>query len=107
MSEEDAEAIEWAEENKGDFKLKSDPNFVVPEDLRTNARMKRNEMLLFTEDIHVVRMTYNQEFLALRDHKMVLREQILQNNTRIEKINEALVYVPEPKNAKPQMPNPF
>ncbi|CAM6106313.1 unnamed protein product [Calypogeia fissa] len=97
VSEEDAQAIQWAEENRGDFKLKSDPNFVVPEDLRTNHRMKRNEMLLFTAEIHNVRMTFNKEFLDLRDHKMVLREKILQNNARIEKINEALKVAGKPE----------
>jgi hypothetical protein len=34
---EDLENIKWAEENLGDFKLKSSNDFVVPEDQRMNV----------------------------------------------------------------------
>ncbi|KAL2650271.1 hypothetical protein R1flu_018399 [Riccia fluitans] len=67
VSEEDAKAIEDAESNKGDFKLKSDPAYIVPEELQVNARIQRNEMLLFTEEIYLQKMAFNQEFLALRE----------------------------------------
>ena len=42
----DMAAIEFAKKNVGDFKLKSDPDYVVPEDQRINAEMKRREMIL-------------------------------------------------------------
>ncbi|KAL2620171.1 hypothetical protein R1flu_000376 [Riccia fluitans] len=94
VSEEDAKAIEDAESNKGDFKLKSDPAYIVPEELQVNARIKRNEMLLFTEEIYLQKMAFNQEFLALRVQKKEMREEIAKNNQRISQINSILKCVP-------------
>ncbi|BBN11831.1 cilia- and flagella-associated protein 44 [Marchantia polymorpha subsp. ruderalis] len=90
VSDEDAQAIEYAENNKGDFKLKSDPLYIVPEDLRVNARLKRNEMLLFSEDVYLQRMAYNKELLALRASKKLICEQIAKNNERVSQINNIL-----------------
>ncbi len=41
----DLAAIEFAQENMGDYKLKTDPEYVVPEHLRINAEKKRRQMV--------------------------------------------------------------
>ncbi len=41
----DIAAIEYAQEHMGDYKLKTDPDYVVPEHLRINAEKKRRQMV--------------------------------------------------------------
>lgn len=52
----DATAIAYAEKNKGDFKLKEDPAYVVPEHLRVNAEKKLRQMILLEESIYTLKM---------------------------------------------------
>lgn len=66
---DDVDAIREAEANMGDFKLKSDPNYVVPEGERMNKEKKRRQMILLEEGMYNIRMEFNRRFLALRDVK--------------------------------------
>ena len=95
---QDVAAIAWAEKNMGDFKLKTDENYVVPEHQRINADKKRRQvlmavwdgssflrcrdvlcrgnavcnapqMVLLEESVHSIKMGFNDRFLALRDLK--------------------------------------
>ncbi len=63
----DVAAIDEAERNMGDFKLKSDPTYVVPEEERMTPQRKRYQMLLLEEAMHGARMDFNRRFLALRE----------------------------------------
>ena len=65
----DVAAIREAEANMGDFKLKSDPDYVVPEEERMNKEKKRRQMILLEEGMYNIRMEFNRRFLALRDVK--------------------------------------
>jgi hypothetical protein len=65
----DVALIVEAENNMGDFKLKSDPEFVVPEEERLNTEKKRRQMILLEEGMYNIRMEFNSRFLALRDVK--------------------------------------
>lgn len=62
-------AIAEAERNMGDFKLKSDPAYVVPEEERMTPQRKRFQMLLLEEAMFGARMDFNRRFLALREVK--------------------------------------
>lgn len=46
INPKDVAAINYAKKNVGDFKLKSDPSYVVPEDQSLSAETKRREMIL-------------------------------------------------------------
>merc|ERR1719204_1283520 len=70
----DVAAIKYAEDNQGDFKLKSDSNYVVPESQRVNAGQKRRQMVLLQESVNFIKMGLNERLLALRD----LRKRIVQ-----------------------------
>ncbi|KAG2482730.1 hypothetical protein HYH03_018361 [Edaphochlamys debaryana] len=65
----DIKAIEEAQRTIGDFKLKSDPNFVVPEEERMTPARKRAAMLELEEALHATRAAFNAKFFALRDVK--------------------------------------
>ena len=66
---EDVAAITWAKQNMGDFKLKTDSDYVVPEAQRVNAEKKRREMVLLETSVYKIKMGFNERFLALRDLK--------------------------------------
>eukprot|EP00898_Chlorokybus_atmophyticus_P007049 jgi/Chlat1/7345/Chrsp59S06953 len=107
---DDAAAIEWAKNNKGDFKLKTvstrvthslprtppthtisqDPDYIVPESRRVNASSKRREMLGVEWGAHAVRRTYNEKLMALRELKRRVVEQIGRDNGRLRDINGML-----------------
>ncbi|MCO5589218.1 hypothetical protein L7F22_043184 [Adiantum nelumboides] len=99
-NEDDIAAIRYAENNMGDFKLKSDLEHVRPISQQTNAKKKRNEMLLLKEAVFQRKIEFNKEFLALRDIKMQISSQIHEKNARIQEINnilrikDELLYVP-------------
>ncbi|MEW5304835.1 MAG: hypothetical protein WDW36_007418 [Sanguina aurantia] len=65
----DVQAIQQAERTTGDFKLKSDPSFVLPEEERMTPGKKRRQLLLLEEAIHDAKMAFNTRLLALRDVK--------------------------------------
>ena len=48
--------MQWAERHMGDYKLKSDPRYVVPEHQRVNGDRKRTQMVLLAESAHFLRV---------------------------------------------------
>lgn len=70
--------------------MKSDKDYVVPDELYTNATLKRNEILLFGAAVHKAKMFFNNKFLALRSEKKKLREELLKTQDRIIQINKLL-----------------
>ncbi|GLC74134.1 Cilia- and flagella-associated protein 44 [Pleodorina starrii] len=65
----DLKAIQEARRTIGDFKLKSDPNFVVPEEERMTPQRKRHAMLELEEALYDIKHAFNEKFFALRDVK--------------------------------------
>ena len=45
------DAIRYAQENMGDFKLKTAKDYVVPEDQRLTANRKREELILLRNQV--------------------------------------------------------
>ncbi|KAL3702172.1 hypothetical protein R1sor_020194 [Riccia sorocarpa] len=72
VSEEDAAAIDDAENNKGDFKLKSDPAYVVPDELR-EAR-EYEEKKKSAEEAALKLAEQESQHTKLRYEKRVLLE---------------------------------
>ena len=86
----DLAAIDYAKKNMGDCKLKTDDDYVVPEDQRINAEKKRRQMVLLEESIHAIKMGYNQRYLALRELKRRIVENIKEDNKRMKEIDMEL-----------------
>ena len=82
--------IEMAEKNMGDYKLKSDAGYIVPDQLRINAMKKRRQLVLLEDSVYSVRMGFNERFLALRDLKRRIIANIQQDNLRLQAINSEL-----------------
>ena len=67
----------------------------MPEDQRVNAEKKRRQMVLLEESVHAIKMGYNQRFLALRDLKRRIIDNIHQDNARVRSIDRELMALVE------------
>ena len=86
----DVAAIQYAEAHMGDFSLKTDTDYVVPEAQRVNAQKKRRQIVLLDESIHAIKMGFNERFLALRDLKQRLITSMAEEDARLIAINKSL-----------------
>ncbi|KAL1522827.1 hypothetical protein AB1Y20_017796 [Prymnesium parvum] len=91
----DVAAIAWAETHMGDFSLKTDDDYVVPEAQRVNAQKKKRQIVLLDESIHAIKMGFNERFLALRDLKKRLLHSMSEDDARLEAIAKELADTPE------------
>jgi len=82
----DIEAIKRAKKEIGDYKLKSDPKYVVPEDEHVNASQKRKQMILLLESVNYIKMGLNDRVLALRDLKKRIVENMATDTQRLNEI---------------------
>lgn len=94
---QDVLAISLAERQMGDYPLKTEADYVVPEAQRINAHKKRRQMVLLDESIHAIQMGYNERLLALRDLKRRIIASTLADDDRLREINAAL--------GEPHVPN--
>ncbi|XP_069745603.1 cilia- and flagella-associated protein 44-like isoform X2 [Narcine bancroftii] len=72
----DVAAIKDAQEHMGDFKLKTAPDYTVPEHLRINAETKRNQLIRLEELIHELKSEMSKKVMDLRNTKLDIIEQI-------------------------------
>lgn len=86
----DVAAVQYAERNMGDYKLKSDPNYVVPENQRVNAERKKRQMVLLQESVHFIKSGFNERFLAMRDLKSRIIKNVQEDNKRLRELNAKL-----------------
>jgi len=62
----------------------------VPDHLRINADKKRRQMVLLEESVYSIKMSFNDRFLALRDLKVRMKNNIDAWSQRILEINDEL-----------------
>ena len=110
---DDLAAIEEANRTRGDFKLKSEPDYVVPEEDQQFYDRKRRQMLLLEEAVHEIKMEFNRRFLALRAVRKSAVDDVRSSARRIAEITvelddadqpegfEALSVLSEPFSATP------
>ncbi|KAJ0406656.1 hypothetical protein P43SY_009767 [Pythium insidiosum] len=77
--------------NMGDYKLKTAPNYVVPEEQRVNTAKKRRQMALLEEKMYEARLTFNVKVLELRELKLLLVQEMKLDEARIKALQRALV----------------
>ncbi len=59
----DVAAIRYAEQNMGDYKLKTGEKYIVPEDERVDADKKRRQLIMLKESIFGLKQVIFLEFL--------------------------------------------
>ena len=67
----------------GNFALKTEDDYVVPEAQRVNAQKKRRQLVLLDESIHAIKLGFNERVLALRDLKRRMIEHMKEEQTRL------------------------
>eukprot|EP00759_Apiculatamorpha_spiralis_P046826 PhF_6_TR42944/c0_g1_i1/m.65261 len=86
----DVAAINRAKKFMGDYKLKSDPEYDIPDKHKVTAERKMRQLILNEEMLTKMRMDFNEKFLALRDYKKRLIVTINNDRARIQQINQLL-----------------
>nr|CCA18492.1 avirulenceassociated protein 3.4FA putative [Albugo laibachii Nc14] len=88
----DLVAIAYARRNLGDYKLKSDDDYVVPENQRVNATKKKAQMALLEEKMYSIRIAFSAKVLELRKLKSILIEEIQQDHETIQILQESIAF---------------
>jgi WD40 repeat protein len=102
---EDVAAIEVAETRMGNFSLKTDDDYVVPEAQRVNAQKKRRQLVLLDESIHAIKLGFNERVLALRDLKKRMLAHMADEEARLHELHDELQLpppVPPPTELRPE-----
>ncbi|XP_070606132.1 cilia- and flagella-associated protein 44 isoform X2 [Erythrolamprus reginae] len=73
---QDVANIKDAQENMGDFKLKTATNYKIPEHMRMNADKKSSQLQALEAAIHEKKLTMNKWIVSLRDLKVAIIEEI-------------------------------
>ena len=83
-------ALEDAETNRGDFPLKSDPLYEVPEHKRLDDHKKAQQITLLRAALFTVRMLFNHRLLSLRQLKAQLVAAVNASNARVLELSRGL-----------------
>jgi len=94
----DIEAIQLAEATLGDYKLKASDDYRIPVGQEVNMEKKRRQMVLLEESMIVLRLKFNEKFLALRHLKKELISSIQTDNCRLRSIDEELQKISRSEN---------
>ncbi|KAK6165219.1 hypothetical protein SNE40_023570 [Patella caerulea] len=86
----DVAKIKHAQQNMGDYKLKTAKDYVVPDHLRMNVEKARGRLLVLKDLIHEYRYDFNVKLLALRDKKIRTIEEITDLTVQLEDIHNRL-----------------
>lgn len=78
------EEIELAEKNKGDYKLKMDKNYIVPENELVNAEVKMNQMMLLQESLVNIMEKFNKKVELLQKERQKTLQKIEKRQQKFE-----------------------
>lgn len=95
--------IRFAEENLGDFKLKTSKDFIVPEEQRMNVYKAVERLMLIKNYLHENQMLFNNKLKAMRDKKVNLVNEINKSIDRLEQIEFILGESLNVKLVRPKM----
>ncbi|XP_034970285.1 cilia- and flagella-associated protein 44 isoform X1 [Zootoca vivipara] len=87
---QDVENIKEAQQNMGDFKLKTATNYKIPEHMRINADKKTHQLASLEVAIHDKKLEMNKWIVSLRDLKVAIIEEIQCVVQELKKIQSSL-----------------
>ncbi|XP_068925975.1 cilia- and flagella-associated protein 44 [Petaurus breviceps papuanus] len=96
----DVLAIKEAQNNMGDFNLKTAPDYKIPEQMRINAAKKEEEIGILEAMAHERKFNMNKCIISLRDQKIAVIEEIqclVQELKTIQAILPADKHLPIPE----------
>lgn len=92
LAEDPAELAEIAraERKMGDYVLKSNPEYVIPDHLRPTAERKSRQLILLEHSVHELKMGFNKRLIEMRDVKAQLVASLNKDVERIKAISAQL-----------------
>jgi len=88
---EDRKILDDAENTFGDYKLKMQKDYIVPEKERVNAEKKRQQMILLENSIFNLKSDFNKKLEELKfSRKTSIIELCKEKNKRLDEINKDL-----------------
>ncbi|VDK32890.1 unnamed protein product [Taenia asiatica] len=84
----DVAAIEFVKNNMGDFKLKSSPNYSIPEHLKSTATKSRLALLEAITQISQRQDDFNQRLLKLRNKKATIIKELKNIDETLKQLSE-------------------
>ncbi|KAL7754355.1 hypothetical protein RI367_000336 [Sorochytrium milnesiophthora] len=87
---DDVAIIRYAEDNMGDYKLKTDKNYIVPASERVNAEKKHKQIMLLKESMFTLMEQVNQKVFLLRDQKMAVAAMVKERVAQAMELNTLL-----------------
>ena len=87
---EDRKDIDLARVSHGDFKLKMDKDYIVPENQRVNFAKKRQQMVLLEGSIHKLKVDFNGKIQEMKSRKREIIDRSKKLNSRLGEINMEL-----------------
>jgi WD40 repeat protein len=87
---DDAAAVAWAKDHMGDYRLKTDKAYRVPEGVKLDHVSKRRQTLLLEGYIFRLRGGFNARLLALRGRKRAVVAAVREAEAEVAAIDEEL-----------------
>eukprot|EP00054_Salpingoeca_dolichothecata_P028412 m.215633 g.215633 ORF g.215633 m.215633 type:complete len:1145 (+) comp26213_c1_seq1:4271-7705(+) len=98
----DERAILEAEQNQGDYKLKTSDDYFVPESERVNASRKRDMLLQLRQHIFDAKTIFNQKVINMRERKRALVDTL---SHKRQQLCEVLTMLGQPTSWVPEVPS--
>lgn len=86
----DVAAIKEAQENMGDYKLKTAKDYSVPDHLRMNVHRARLHLYKLVEIVHQYSCDFNKKLLALRNEKLEILKEIAMLTEKVHDIQNEM-----------------
>ena len=86
----DVAAVVWAKDHMGDYRLKTDKAYKVPEGVKLDAPSKKRQVLLLEGRLHDTRRVFNARVMRMRTRKLAIIAAVKQAQNEIEEIEKEL-----------------
>ena len=86
----DVAAVAWAKDHMGDYRLKTDKAYRVPEGVKLDAPSKKRQVLLLEGRLHDTRQVFNAKVMRMRTRKIAVIAAVKQAQSEIEEIEKEL-----------------
>lgn len=86
----DVQAVNYAKDHMGDYRLKTDKAYKVPEGVKLDHISKRRQTLLLEGYIYRERMRFNSQVIALRERKRTIVQALRETESEIMAIDMEL-----------------
>ncbi|XP_026479521.1 cilia- and flagella-associated protein 44-like [Ctenocephalides felis] len=88
---DDLAALEQARKTIGDYKLKTDDDYKVPEEEKHTTLTKYQQLINIREEMFKLQNNFNEQVFELRESKLILTSKIVAQKAELQEIQEELL----------------